>query len=554
MEKKYYKSYLKFYFIIALISASCASCYINGGLFYDLTGALFFVLKIILFFGFFIATHICYKKIKMHINKTPSKIVLNNISLSFEKESIKIMMLILLLAWLPYLIIFYPGVSNYDTANQINDFFNGTSPMPFGFVEGQEEISCFLNDHHPIITTLIMVPFVGLGRLIGYANIGMLLYVVFQMTLTAFSFAVMIGFLEKLGCPYRVRKYGFLFLALMPFIPLHVICMLKDCLYATFFVLYTVYYVAIMKKIRIGKHQLLVFVLLSLAVSLTKKTGIYLVIICNLVLLTTCILSKNRETIRKNIRNNITGIVSGIAIPVLILWVIFPLIIFPMANIYPGSKSEVYGTLFQQTAKVIVECGEDALSEEELATVGKVIDVDNIENLYYSLTTDPVKATFNMHASNEDISAYLKIWFRVGLRHPVKYIEATLSVCGGFFSPKKVIDMFDGIPVTPSEEAFGAFSNPGFLSGFRKTVDSIYYYMSETPGIDILFYIFTYIWLIPVVVFASMKNKYDRLSLLPVALSILILVVCPVCYARYAISQIYIVPLIIGLGMRRNYE
>ena len=473
MEKQSLKKYMIFYSFIALFSAACASCYANGTLFLEKSDVLFFVLKIILFFLMYVCAHLGYSKLRGYFNNaSPKKLLFNRLTLTFDKDSIKKMMMVLLLAWLPYLIIFYPGVSNYDTANQINDYYNGTAPMSFMFVEGKEEISFFLNDHHPITSTLIMVPFVALGRLIGYTNFGMVLYVVVQMIFTAFSFSLMIGLMERISCSYALRKLCFLFLAVMPFIPMHAICMLKDCIYASIFVLYMTYYVAILKRIQIGRHTTVVFITISLFLSLTKKTGIYLVFICNLALLVYVFF---RKTGGSENRKTLTGIVLSILVPFVVISVIFSLILFPLANIYPGGKQEMLGTLFQQTAKVIVDSGDDALRAEEQESFGKLVDVENIESLYNSVTTDPVKATYNMHATSKDISEYLIAWAKVGLRHPIKYLEATLAVSGGFFSPKKEIDIFDGIPVTSGDEMFSEFSNPASFSGFRKAVNNIYY-------------------------------------------------------------------------------
>lgn len=543
------------YLLAALFSAACASCYINGFIIGpEKADVLLFAFKVLLFFGIFLVSHILFNYLRIEsLLSTESKLLWNRLTLTSDKKSVWTMAIVLFIAWLPYLIIFYPGVSNYDTANQINDFFNGTSAMPFGFVEGQEGISYFLNDHHPVFTTLVMVPFVALGRLVGYPNFGMLLYVVLQMALTAFSFAVMIGFLDKIKCSYVIRKVSFLFLTFMPFIPLHAICMLKDCLYAAIFVLYLVYYVSLIRNIEIGKHRTMVFVVLSLLVALTKKTGIYLIVICNVILLIRMFISYKRDKDIQN-RKNCVGILSAVLIPAAVMWLIFPLIIYPAFNIFPGGKQELLGTCFQQTAKVIVDCGENALSSEELESIEKIISLSDINDIYYIGCTDAVKATYNLHATSEEVSDYLKTWIRVGFRHSIKYLEATLSVCGGFFSPKKVIDIFDAIPVTDSNGVFSEFNNPRILNGLRKVVSSAYYYCTEIPGVDILLYIFSYVWLIPLVVLVSSKKGSVGLSLMPIWISILILVVCPICYARYAISQIYAVPLILGIGLTKNND
>ena len=73
----------------------------------------------------------------------------------------------LVLCWLPYLLIYAPGLVNFDTINQINDFYDGISPVWFGFVEGQETVVALLNDHHPVFVTvlfsLIMLPWKAAG-------------------------------------------------------------------------------------------------------------------------------------------------------------------------------------------------------------------------------------------------------------------------------------------------------------------------------------------------------------------------------------------------------
>ena len=87
--------------------------------------------------------------------------------------------LLMFAAWTPYLLVFLPGVANYDTVNQVNDFFDGVSPVPFGFVKGQETVNVFLNAHHPIVPTFIFSFFIWIGVILGSATMGFLLYIIF---------------------------------------------------------------------------------------------------------------------------------------------------------------------------------------------------------------------------------------------------------------------------------------------------------------------------------------------------------------------------------------
>ena len=101
----------------------------------------------------------------------------------------------LVLCWLPYLLIYAPGLVNFDTINQINDFYDGISPVWFGFVEGQETVVALLNDHHPVFVTvlfsLIMLPW----KAAGYPAGGIFCYCLLQMIFGAWVF---VGFLSAL--------------------------------------------------------------------------------------------------------------------------------------------------------------------------------------------------------------------------------------------------------------------------------------------------------------------------------------------------------------------
>ena len=203
---------------------------------------------------------------------------------SWNVRSVILTAILLFVLFLPYLIVFYPGVASKDTYNQIKDFITGTMPIEINWNAGEPMISCFLNDHHPVLDTLIFVFFTEfVGGLAGGAARGAFIYSCLQTALTALAMSLMLCRMEKLGIPYLYRKAGVLFLGLSPFVALYAIGMTKDSIYSLIFIFYYLVYVLIIRE-EATNGRMLWLILLSVLLAATKKTGVYFVLLCNLVL------------------------------------------------------------------------------------------------------------------------------------------------------------------------------------------------------------------------------------------------------------------------------
>ena len=68
--------------------------------------------------------------------------------------------LVILLCWLPYMILFYPGCANPDVQDQLGQFFhNETMCWTRKYVNLANPQHSYWNNHHPVFHTL------GLGNL-----------------------------------------------------------------------------------------------------------------------------------------------------------------------------------------------------------------------------------------------------------------------------------------------------------------------------------------------------------------------------------------------------
>ena len=95
-------------------------------------------------------------------------------------------------------------------------------------------------------------------------------------------------------------------------------------------------------------------------------------------------------------------------------------------DIEKGSIREALSMPIQQTARYVLERG-DEVTEEEKAAIAAVLDYDNMAQDYYPMESDPVKDAFNPEATTADVLNYLKTWFRMGMKHPMVYVKATVN-------------------------------------------------------------------------------------------------------------------------------
>ncbi|WP_026496333.1 DUF6020 family protein [Butyrivibrio sp. WCD3002] len=490
------------------------------------------------FFSLFFASTMALKYIGSKYDPKP-----------LEKAAKKKMVLPAVLMWcahLPYLLILAPGVLNYDTINQIRDVFDGVSPVPFGFVEGQETVNVFMNAHHPVVIAFLFAAFIKLGVLLGDPGKGLFIYCLIQSLVACFVFSGILTDIEnntKDSGKLFVVKAVRLFFTFSPFVPYYTICMLKNTIHSLLFLILLYGYYRYLEAGEISSVKGNVFMIVtSLLMCFSQNTGAYVVVLSSLLHL--IFRKKNRKIFLINT-----------CLCIVVWFIIVPKVIYPAANIYPGGKQEMLGTCFQQTARLVRD-REDELTDEEKQIIGKILDYEKIKSDYAFDATDPVKATFNIHATNEDMTAYYKFWIRKGFQHPIIYLRAILPICGNFFAPVSSIQVFDKIPTSEGILENVKQVNPAKL---WMGLNDWYYGLRDMPGISILFQVVLYSFWIPayLLYYNVIKRGYKKSGerkpvngiLVPIFIFILMLVVSPVNYSRYALPLIFSSPVCLCMLM-----
>ena len=106
--------------------------------------------------------------------------------------------------------------------------------------------------------------------------------------------------------------------------------------------------------------------------------------------------------------------------------------VLPALGCEPGGKQEVYGLMFQQSALLMRDHG-DELPEWQRQEIERAIGEDGENNYTWSLTDSVKDPTFGK-ADELDFAAYFGAWVAGFLQHPLCYLEAYLGVQIGWYA------------------------------------------------------------------------------------------------------------------------
>lgn len=430
------------------------------------------------------------------------------------------------------LILVYPGIEGgLDTQYQIQDFLDGNARIYY--YEGDTYITCSLNDHHPVLTSIIYGSFTWLGMKLGHPMVGSFLLNFLQILCFAASFVYATDYMTELN--EKFRKLTALFYMFYPIFIFYAVTMVKDSMYSFLFLFYYILFLKIYDG-EATKKQLLWFVGLCVLLPLTKKTAVYILCVSNLVLIIRAIHEK-RDTVSK------VTTISSVVLPALVMFFLLPSVIFPACNVYPGGKQEVYGVMFQQTARLKHDHPE-AFTKQDIAVIDKVLKYDKLEPTFKYNTTDNAKRLIRTDTmTDEDLHAYFATWFQMGKAYPRTYLESVLDVCNSSFSPTLLMDVYIGnFSYDNQLPSYVTKTKPALVGAFKA--------FRQVPIIRVLFVLVLFTFWIPLTAFywlITQKKWKSVWMLLPIFMTQLTYPVSPMLLTRYALPLIFCAPLILTL-------
>lgn len=440
----------------------------------------------------------------------------------FIEHPFIISLVIILICWLPYIIINFPIILEYDGMYQISLWY-GDTPM---------------NIHHPLIHTLFIKGCLMVGELFKSYTVGLFTYSLVQILVLSMTFAYLIKYFIK---DLKLSNiWGIIFLlvyALVPCFPFYAMTSEKDVLYCAFFIMYLVTLHKFYRKEKEGyklKDYLLLFLWMILVV-LFRNNGIYIIVLSFPFFI--IVLKKYWK-----------GLVSILLVAIL-LYEGYMKVLLPVFDIEKGSIREMFSVPMQQTARYYIYYSGE-LSHDEYDKINNVLKLDGIEDRYNPELSDPVKETFKYEPTSEDLKDYFSVWFKELVRHPDVYIDATVNNVYGYFYPLKESWTNYIEYDNDNKDLSGIEYKHATSYEVRDKVHFFAEYFKNIPVLGLIYSIGFNTWIVFILVgYSIYKKKYKLLVLyLPILLTILMCIVSPVntCF-RYALPYIFSMPLLISL-------
>lgn len=436
--------------------------------------------------------------------------------------------LVIFTGWMLWIVMAYPGTVAGDGVTQLGQYY-------FKAVSA----------HHPPFSTGIMGLLFKTGQtLTGNGRFGVFLYLFVQAVFGALILAYSISTMYKMGIGKVICYVTAIFFGATPVFGLFAQWYEKDLLYSLFTLLFLTKLVRICLNVgsTLPKDYILLVIEGLLCVFL-RNNGIYAVVPALIAFV----------FVLKDKRMQVLLVGSSIGTVVLTLIVNGP--VFNAMGIEQTNIREALSVPMQQSARYIVEYGNEVTEDEREVLEHFFNDYDNIPSTYEAFCADPVKNT--VFVEKEDLPQYFATWLKMGLKHPDAYVDAFMCLNYGYLAPteqnaeangdmpnqehdvimSQLNDM--GIDGTQNAESVQILKNLIFMN----MVFPIIRYLSM-PGV--------YMWLMIAItaVFLKCKNRKGYVILIPNIINLLVCLASPLCNGmRYELPVVLSMPLMMAVAV-----
>lgn len=341
---------------------------------------------------------------------------------SFRRNALLRDALRMFVCWAPYLVLLYPGILYWDTGDQVAQFFG---LAVFGQQPGQ------IWDHHPFLDTYLYGSVIWLGHAVsGSYEIGIFIYVVLQSFAAGIAVCSALTYLNQRGLNRKILKLITAFFCVFPLFPIMFSSMVKDTTHAVVFLVWLVMYMVLvdskLEKLRDLKFSA-GFLVISLLAMLTKRIGLYVIVVALLLL------------VFGRFKTRLKAVCVALAVILFgFVSVFLPHFLYPALHIVPAERHAGIVVPIQMVARV-AHTNPDGITQKEKQALNDYLPMtwDEMGKEYRPFSTDPV--TGYMMKDTGSFVDFAKAWITVGLKYPLTYIQAFVSVESGWMA-------FNGAP------------------------------------------------------------------------------------------------------------
>ena len=442
-----------------------------------------------------------------------------------------IMAVVLFVLWVPYFIVYYPGMIYGDSYTSIREAL------------GKRE----LQNHFPVLYTLFIKCCLAVGRRVKDLAFGCGIYTVIQMVVLSLGLGFILRWSQiRLGLGKILTGVLLVLFGCMPYFAMSAISMWKDPMFSIFVVVYSILlYDFIASEGQIGKEKWflpLLFVLV-LGIMFLRNNGVYVIASVTAVL---WILGCREKIARKYLVYGVTVFAIGI-------YLIVTGPVFRHFGILPSEKVESYGIFLNQMARVVV-CDGD-MSEDDLAYMDAMLPLEKYETCYHPGLVDPLKWDDDFHSEVID-EGFFGHYFSMLKKNPKIYMESWILETYGFY--------------TVSQSGVYQYTGSFLMGGLRDHIQTdtlkneifdvnacregkrVLSPVTKTIPVGMLLW-----WTLWLFCFAVIRrHKPIMILLLPGLLVVATLFVAtPIAYwPRYALCLQYLLPILLGLIGCKHYS
>ena len=330
-------------------------------------------------------------------------------------------LLLLLLAWLPVYLAYYPGICAYD------------APVQTGQI-----MEHYYFDHHPIVHTLLLQGMLWLGsHIFGSVNAGMACYTAAQMLLLAGSMAYGMWVLHRRKAPVAAWLSVLLLGMFFPFHWYMSVSMTKDTVFSAFLLLQLVSLTDLLmedrRSIRPGIRDLL-FGIGTVGMILFRNNGKYaMIVLLAFLFLMFCFGKRARKLWGRLFA--VSAVAFGVGLFVLSA-------VFHITHAEQGDRREMLSMPIQQMSRCMIYHGgvgvlpedDGTMTEQDKALIHDFI-LDEAYRDYDPGIADPVKRHTNTYVVRYRSGEFIKTYLHLLSAYPGDMINAALAVDAGFLSP-----------------------------------------------------------------------------------------------------------------------
>lgn len=439
--------------------------------------------------------------------------------------------LVLVLFWMPYFLVFYPGNLALDGFEAVQQ---AMGVIPYA-------------SNHPVAFNAVLSVMIRFGMLFGDINFGIACFSLVQMLLLAGILSYILYWMKSKGVPDWIVLLSGGFYALNPIIPSYAVEIGKDTLFSGAFLLLMVYlYDAYESK---GEtistaRGLVVMSAISIFLSLWRN-GIVAGVCVILAVLALCYRKYAKRLVPVYL-----------AVLCLIFVIIGP--VYNMADLPDSHAAESLGIPLQQIGYTLEQGG--TVDSESAAFLDSLMPLSAWPEAYAPGGADGIKFhyLFDTEFLDNNTGTFLRMWAKVLPDNLKSYIKAwQMNTLGYYHIGTSEDAIWYGIIPAVGVEEMGIYRTDLIHHWFgtdlpARLIEAFFFFMYDLPVFNIIYSIAASVWLMLLNVMLFLvrrkKGKFGCLWLLMplIALWCIILFTVPVsCEFRYMFALHLALPLLV---------